>query len=181
MMNLNIGCGTDIRPGFINLDKVSLPGVDIVSDMTLFPYPFSNNAFSTILLINVLEHLPDTIKVMEELHRISQPGACLTIRVPYWNCILNATDPTHVRTFSEQTLDYFDPAKPLGKRRAYYSTARYTVKTVHVWLCIANRYFIIRNRYLTKFLLGIAHYISNVVFLIEYDLIALKSGTQSNA
>jgi SAM-dependent methyltransferase len=175
MTSLNIGCGTDIRQGFINLDKVSLPGVDILCDMTRFPYPFSSNAFSRILLINVLEHLPETIKVMEELHRICQSGTLLTIRVPYWNSILNATDPTHVRTFSEYTMDYFDPKKPLGKRRAYYSTARYTVKTVNIWLCITNRYFIIRNRYLCRFFLGIAHYIANVVYLIEYELLALKS------
>jgi SAM-dependent methyltransferase len=171
---LNLGCGTDIRPGFINLDKFALPGVDIVYDIALFPYPFSSNAFSTILLINVLEHLPDTIKVMEELHRICKHGALLTIRVPYWSSILNATDITHIRTFSEYSMDFFDPEKTLGKRRSYYSTARFTVLAVDVWLCIANRYFNIKNRYVCKFLLGISHYISNIVYLIEYELLALK-------
>jgi SAM-dependent methyltransferase len=174
MAGLNIGCGNDIRPGYINLDKVPLPGVDVVCELTQFPYPFMASAFSTILLINVLEHLPNTIRVMEELHRICQPGASLSIRVPYWNSILNATDPTHVRTFSEYTMDYFDPEKTLGKRRDYYSTARYTVIAVYVWLCIKKRYIMVKNRYLCKFLLGISHYISNFVYLIEYDLQAKK-------
>jgi len=30
---LNLGCGTDIREGYINLDKKSIDGVDIVHDI----------------------------------------------------------------------------------------------------------------------------------------------------
>jgi SAM-dependent methyltransferase len=174
MTGLNIGCGTDIRPGYINLDKVTLPGVDIVWELTQFPYPFASNYFTSILLINVLEHIPDTIKVMEELYRLCKPGATITIRVPYWNSIEQATDITHVRSFSEFSMDYFDPEKPLGKRRSYYSNARFAVNTVSVWIKFLNRYINIRNRYSCKIILGISHHIPGITHLIEYDLTALK-------
>jgi SAM-dependent methyltransferase len=177
MTGLNIGCGTDIRPGYINLDRVALPGVDVVWDITKFPYPFENDYFTTILLINVLEHIPDTIKVMEELYRLCKPGATLTIRVPYWNSTQQHTDITHVRSFSEFSMDYFDPERPLGKRRTYYSTARFAVKAVSVWVCFPHRCYLIRNRLLCKLLLKIAHYLSNIASLIEFDLIALKPQT----
>ena len=174
MTGLNIGCGNDIRSGYINLDKVALPGVDVVWDVSQFPYPFENNYFTTILLINVLEHIPDTIKVMEELHRICKPGATITIRVPYWNSTQQATDITHVRCFTEFSMDYFDPQKPLGERRMYYSTARFTVEAVHVWVCFPHRCYLIKNEPLCKILLKIAHYLSNIASLIEFELIALK-------
>lgn len=174
MTGLNIGCGTDIRPGYINLDRVALPGIDVVWDISQFPYPFENDYFTSILMINVLEHLPDTIKVMEELHRLCKPGATLTIRVPYWNSIQQATDITHVRWFSEFSMDYFDPDKRLGKQRTYYSTARFSVKAVNVWLCIRNHCYLIKYQPVCKILLGVTHFISNIVRLIEFELIALK-------
>ena len=172
---LNVGCGSDIRHNYINLDKVPLPGVDVAWDVMRFPYPFEDDRFDSILLINVLEHIPDTIRTMEELFRISKPGAVTTIRVPCWNSIEQATDPTHVRSFSERSMDYFDPDKPLGSRRAYYSTARFTVKSVGAWINIGGRDLLIRNRFFCRVLFFLSHYISNIVHLLEYDLLALKS------
>ena len=55
---LNVGCGKDIRPDFVNLDVAPLPGVDVVHDLTRKPWPFEDKRFDHIELINVLEHLP---------------------------------------------------------------------------------------------------------------------------
>jgi len=52
---LNLGCGPDIREGFINVDARSLPGVDLVSDVRKLPFPKSS--ISEIVAIDVLEHL----------------------------------------------------------------------------------------------------------------------------
>jgi hypothetical protein len=32
-MKLNLGCGRDIKQGFVNLDYMPLPGVDVVADL----------------------------------------------------------------------------------------------------------------------------------------------------
>jgi hypothetical protein len=45
---LNLGCGTDIMPGHVNMDKLRLPGVNIVHDLNKFPYPFKDNQFDTV-------------------------------------------------------------------------------------------------------------------------------------
>ncbi|NUM79926.1 methyltransferase domain-containing protein, partial [bacterium] len=74
-MRLNLGCGTDIIPGFINLDIVKLDGVDVVHDLSKYPYPFEENTFDEIVAIDVIEHLPSTVQVIEELYRISSPNA----------------------------------------------------------------------------------------------------------
>jgi SAM-dependent methyltransferase len=77
---------------------------------------------------NVLEHLPDTVRTMEELHRVMAPGAQATIIVPYYNSYGAATDPTHVRVFSEDSLNYFtaDGYTP-HSRFNYYSRARFRI------------------------------------------------------
>ena len=58
---------------------------------------------------NVHEHLKDTIKVMEELHRILVTDGRLLIKVPYYNSYGAATDPAHCRFFSDDSMNYFTP------------------------------------------------------------------------
>ena len=173
--SLNLGCGSDIRDGFVNVDIVSLSGVNVICDIKKYPYPFPDNSFPSILLINVLEHLPDTISTLEELYRISQDGGKLTIRIPYWNSLEQSTDPTHISFFNERSFDYFDPSKPLCLRRPYYSKARFGIRSLGVWIHLNDRYILIHNSLICRILLGISHYLSNIVRLIEFDLEAIKS------
>ncbi|MEM2956117.1 MAG: methyltransferase domain-containing protein [Candidatus Pacearchaeota archaeon] len=120
---LNIGCGTDIRKGYINLDIVKLPGVDVVWDIEKFPYPFKDNTFDEIFCSHVLEHVSDLVKVMEEIWRISKPHARIKIIVPNFSGYYAFVDPTHKRFFTYSTFDYFTGAG-LGK---YYTKARFRI------------------------------------------------------
>jgi len=49
MKRLNAGCGLDALGGWTNLDKVKLPGVDIVHDLSNIPLPFRAEEFDEIL------------------------------------------------------------------------------------------------------------------------------------
>jgi SAM-dependent methyltransferase len=103
---LNIGCGNDIKEGFINLDITQLPGVDVVCDIENSLLPFENNTFEYIMCIDVLEHV-DYPKVLKEIHRILKPDGIVEIRVPHFTSSNNYIDPTHKRMFSFRTFDFF--------------------------------------------------------------------------
>lgn len=107
MKKLNLGCGKDIRKGYINLDSLKLAGVDVVHNLNSFPYPFKKNELDEVYTSHVLEHLDDLIKTMKELHRICKPGARIIIRVPHFSCGVSYRDPTHKRLFSYFTMEYF--------------------------------------------------------------------------
>jgi SAM-dependent methyltransferase len=128
MKKLHLGCGHDIKAGWVNHDLSPLPGVDIVHDLNRFPWPFQDAEFSEVWMKDVLEHLPDTIAVMEELYRITAPGAKVYIAVPYWNSFESITDPTHKRSFNELTFEFFDPTKRRCQNRPYYSKARFVIR-----------------------------------------------------
>jgi len=46
-MKLNIGCGKDLKEGYVNLDVVNYGGNQI-HDLNKFPYPFEENTFDEI-------------------------------------------------------------------------------------------------------------------------------------
>jgi predicted SAM-dependent methyltransferase len=81
---LNIGCGPNIYPQFINLDYSWQPGINICWDITKKPYPLSNDSLDGIFTEHCLEHIsvPACQKNLEEFHRLLKPGGTLRIVVP---------------------------------------------------------------------------------------------------
>jgi len=86
MKKLNLGCGNDIRSGFVNADFIKTgPGVMEV-DFNNPPYPFSDNEFDEIHCCGVLEHLGDKEKfrvILKEMIRITKSGGKWFITVPH--------------------------------------------------------------------------------------------------
>jgi predicted SAM-dependent methyltransferase len=124
MKRLNIGCGKKNKNGYINLDLLKLPNVDVVHDLNQFPWPFKKNEFDEILCDNVLEHLNDTIKPIEELWRITKNKGIIKIWVPLYPSIGCFADPTHKQTFTYMSFNYFREEDGLN----YYSCARFKIK-----------------------------------------------------
>jgi len=146
MKILDVGCGTAKVKGSIGIDKVDLPGVDVVHNLNEFPWPFKDENFDEIYMNDIIEHLDDTIKVMEECHRLLKLGGKLHIRVVYWNHRYSFSDPTHVKFFSEITWQFFT-----GERRSYYTKALFKMeKFEYIYDAKAKKLF--RSKKLMNFL-----------------------------
>ncbi|HLN11965.1 MAG TPA: methyltransferase domain-containing protein [bacterium] len=107
---LNVGCGRNILEGWINLDVMPLPGVDIVADLERCadaPLPIADNSIDEFLLSHLLEHIRAPLPMMQELHRVAKPEAMATIRVPHGASDDGSEDPTHVRLCFPGTFGYF--------------------------------------------------------------------------
>jgi ubiquinone/menaquinone biosynthesis C-methylase UbiE len=107
---LHLGCGGDIRPGWINLDTRRLPGVDVVADLDACrrkQLPFPADSIDEFLGSHILEHLNDPLAFMQELHRIAKPASRLVFRVPYGSSDDADQDPTHVRRYFMRSFYYF--------------------------------------------------------------------------
>lgn len=117
---LHLGCGKHPREGWINLDQCKLPGVDIVADLNecgTKPLPFESDSFEEIFGNHVLEHVPNVLPMMQELHRISvKDGLCL-FNLPYGGSDDAWENPTHVRPWFINSSAYF--SQPLYWREDY--------------------------------------------------------------
>ena len=102
---LNLGCGKNIRLGWVNCDIQNNPNIDKSFNLEIFPYPFKNDGFDYIYLNHVLEHIHHPLHVINELHRIAKKYAIIHIVVPYFNCAGAYNDITHYHYFNRRTFE----------------------------------------------------------------------------
>lgn len=129
MKKLDLGCGTSKRNGYIGVDSLNLPNVDIIHDLNSFPYPFADEEIDEIWMDQVLEHLSDPMRAMEEVYRICRNGAIVQIGVPYFRSVYSVIDPTHKNFFSASWFNYFDPSHPFSTKYCYTS-AKFKVNKI---------------------------------------------------
>lgn len=118
---LNLGCGEKRIAGAVNVDLSGRVCADLVHDLSIVPWPLPSNAFREVHAQDVIEHLSDTVQVMEEIHRVCRPAARVRITVPHFSSANAFADPTHRKQFSYFSFDYFDPSHAL----CFYSDARF--------------------------------------------------------
>lgn len=109
-LKLNLGCGRWPIAGCVNVDVVALPGVDVVADLercATQPLPFDDDSVDEFFMSHVIEHISNALPLMQELWRLAQPGATMTIRCPHGASDDACEDPTHVRPMYPGSFGYF--------------------------------------------------------------------------
>ena len=79
--NLYIGGAGRTVPGYVNLDLIPMPGVDIAADAAQLPFP--SEQFQRVECDAVLEHVRDPGRVVGELCRVLAPGGYLHLVTPF--------------------------------------------------------------------------------------------------
>jgi hypothetical protein len=81
-MKLNLGCGDQKMDGYINVDLHGDP--DVRCDLTVFPWPWSDDSVDEVYMCHFLEHVPDLEKTLLEIHRILKANGIVHFRVPHF-------------------------------------------------------------------------------------------------
>jgi hypothetical protein len=111
-LRLNLGCGSDILAGWVNVDRYPAAGVDQIVDLEHVPWPWADSSVEEVRLKHVLEHLGRETEVffgvIRELWRVCGDDARIDVTVPHPRHDDFLNDPTHVRPITDGTLHLFD-------------------------------------------------------------------------
>lgn len=121
-MNLNIGCGRDIRKGWVNIDIAPDIGANMVLDIRKDLLPYPAGSVDMIYISGVLEQIgsnDDLIFALNECHRVLRDSGSMTVIVPNAKYAIAHRDPMDVRKFTQDTFQYF--LKGTHEYRAYGS------------------------------------------------------------
>ncbi len=107
MTKLNLGCGYDIKEGYINLDLVDYGG-NTLHDINTFPYPFEDNTFDEVYCSHILEHVNNFHNTITEIFRIMKPNGTLIVYAPFFLNTKYYGEPDHKIPFSIRTFDNYE-------------------------------------------------------------------------
>jgi len=104
-IRLEIGGGANPNPGFVNIDMLPLPEVDIVWDLEETPWPLPDECALMVTASHVLEHINPHkgtfIRVMNEVWRVLKPQGQFAFVVPHGESPGFIQDPTHCNPMNE--------------------------------------------------------------------------------
>jgi predicted SAM-dependent methyltransferase len=130
---LNLGCGYDLREGFLNVDIHAFHKPDLIANVAQLGM-LPSGRYEEIIAQDVLEHLPrtSTVPVLQEWSRLLAVGGVIHLRVPsvidlaelmkapehqsieqqelFVQCLFGTqayTEDTHYTTFTEPLLRHY--------------------------------------------------------------------------
>ena len=103
---LDIGCSKYKKAGFIGIDILRNPNIDVVADARQLP--FKDNSIDAVYSRYALEHIPDNLKVLSELWRTCKPGAQIQLILPHFSNPSYYDDLTHVYQYSTRSFEHYD-------------------------------------------------------------------------
>jgi SAM-dependent methyltransferase len=110
---LNIGAGQTFLPGFRNIDIDSKAEIQL--DLSKDRLPFDDGSVSLVFSYHTMEHIPDYLFALGELHRVLRHDGTLLLGLPYVSLTqYHLVNPYHLHNFNEHSFALFDDAKLKG-------------------------------------------------------------------
>ena len=131
-MKVNLGCGKDIKKGYINIDFENLPGVDIIHDLNK-NIPLDDNTVDELYTSHFLEHIDNLYNIMDEIHRVCKHGSKVIIKVPHFTV---NTYEFHLRNFRYNSLENYD----INSDKTEFGKGRPQFKILKRKLCFGGIY-----------------------------------------
>jgi predicted SAM-dependent methyltransferase len=131
---IDLACGGNKKEGYYGIDISDYFEVDLVHDLTVYPWPIDDNSVEEVYCSHYIEHIPHVdirgilkqsesfeefkeklleskdgfISFVNELYRILKVGGIATVIVPYYTSVRALGDPTHTRYVGDFSFLYLN-------------------------------------------------------------------------
>jgi len=142
---LDVGCGNNKYPGAVGIDINPRTQADVIHDLGVVPYPFDDNEFDEVFSHHVIEHVPDVMAFVSELHRITRHGGRIRLITPHYSNPDWPTDPTHRNHFNSYSFNCFTQ-----DRRLFPFYTDVELKPIRTYVSLANLWRVLGLEFLTN-------------------------------
>ena len=104
---LDVGCGAAKHAACLGVDRLRLPGVDVVADLQRLPWPFRDGAFARIVFDHSLQYLGPFDAIMRELVRVAADGATVEVTAPHFSSYNTFSDPSFQYPMAWRSFDHY--------------------------------------------------------------------------
>lgn len=102
LLALDLGGAHNCPESYVPID-IAISGNDILTDLA----SIESNTVGVVRAVDFLEHIPDSITLLNEIHRILAPNGILLSLTPSTDGRGAFCDPTHVSFFNELSFRYY--------------------------------------------------------------------------
>ena len=125
MKRLNLGCGTNLKDGWVNADKFKTrPSVTVMEMEKRFPWPA--NYFDEVYARHALEHSRDIEFTLEEIKRVTKKNGVVRIIVPHLSSPRAISDLGHYSYWDSTSF----AKQQRASKRSYQQKNFFKVKSV---------------------------------------------------
>lgn len=171
---LNIGSGVKKFSGrCINLDIEDFANVDVIADAQ--DMPFLDNSFDAVIFEYVIEHIPDSTKIIQEIYRVLKKGGAVYSTVPF------------IQSYHGNPVDYYrftiDGFNQLWKKFGFFKViCKPLGGPTAAFICIIKEYFAVLLSCNNKTLYAILSQLLIIpLFPFKYiDVLLIKNSNAHN-
>ena len=151
---LDLGCGPRKAAGYLGVDAIDYPGVDIVGDIYEVLARVPDGTLGGVYASHFFEHVENLAPLLDEIARTLAGGATLEVIVPHFSNPYFYSDPTHRAHFGLYTFSYYATDR-LHRREVpdYCRTASFTLRSVRLGFKSSRPFY---GRYAFKRAIGAA-------------------------
>ena len=99
-----VGCDINLQ----YLKKASQQGLPVVNVDTSLPFP--DRSFDSVLMFEVIEHVPDIKSILTEAFRVARKNVLITVPNSENIELMKSNDVTYAHMLSSDHVHFFDPA-----------------------------------------------------------------------
>jgi len=99
-----VGCDINLQ----YLKKAALQGLPVVNIDSRLPFP--DRSFDSVLMFEVIEHVPGIENILSEAFRVSSKNVLITVPNSENIELMKSNDVTYAHMLSSDHLHFFDPA-----------------------------------------------------------------------
>jgi predicted SAM-dependent methyltransferase len=122
---LNWGCGTQVAPGWVNVDRIVAPGVDVCHDIRE-GLPLASASFDYAVSMHALQALPflDVVPALVELRRVLKARGVLRLGLPDLDRAVAAYERDDAGYFHVPDADVVTVGGKLAVQISWYGSVR---------------------------------------------------------